>query len=63
MRRGNGSLYLTASLCCAVAISAATCLLIPRAAPAATPQNRHFFPPHIVLEIMRYQQMFLYYNY
>jgi glyoxylase-like metal-dependent hydrolase (beta-lactamase superfamily II) len=40
MRRGNGSLYLTASLCCAVGISVATCLLIPSAAPAAAPQDR-----------------------
>ena len=40
MRGRNGSLYLTASLCCAVGICVATSLLISWAAPAAAPQDR-----------------------
>ena len=40
MRRGNGSLNLAASLCCALGISAATSLLIAWAVPAAAPQER-----------------------
>ena len=40
MRRGNGSLNLAASLCCALGISAATSLLIVWAVPAAAPQER-----------------------
>ena len=40
MRERNGSMYLTASLCCAVGICVATSLLISWAAPAAAPQDR-----------------------
>jgi len=40
MRRGNGSLYLTASLWCAAGISAVTGLLLAWAVPAAAPQDR-----------------------
>jgi len=40
MRKGNRSLYLTASLCCAVGISAVTGLLLAWAVPAAAPQDR-----------------------
>jgi glyoxylase-like metal-dependent hydrolase (beta-lactamase superfamily II) len=40
MRRGNGSLYLTASLCCAVGVGAVTGLLLAWAVPAAEPQDR-----------------------
>ena len=40
MRKRNGSLHLTASLCCVVGISVAMSLLISWAAPAAAPQDR-----------------------
>jgi glyoxylase-like metal-dependent hydrolase (beta-lactamase superfamily II) len=40
MRRGNGSPYLMASLCCAVGISAVMGLLLAWAVPAAVPQER-----------------------
>src|SRR5260370_19289090 len=40
MRKGKCSLYLTASLCCAVGISAVTGLLLAWAVPAAAPQDR-----------------------
>jgi glyoxylase-like metal-dependent hydrolase (beta-lactamase superfamily II) len=40
MRRGNGSLYLTAWLCCALVNSALIALGFAWAAPATTPQDR-----------------------
>jgi glyoxylase-like metal-dependent hydrolase (beta-lactamase superfamily II) len=40
MRRRNGSLYLTVSLCCGVGICAVTGLLLAWAMPAAAPRDR-----------------------